>query len=245
MTFGLPSLIILGLLATIGVLVWRLVRLRRLLAAERAARRAAEARVGSAPDPRGDLMARLGWARDALPDRLGWSADDGLLLALAGLVAERRPGVVVELGSGLSTAVLARALDQAGGGHLWSVEHDAAWADQTAQLLAGLGLADRVTLIRAPLTAYGDQKWYSRAALAGLPGAIDLVVIDGPPGNVGRHPAGPELLVRLAPGGRAVLDDGERLRERRILEAWAREHPRLVQTPLGTRRGAVLLADPG
>jgi len=146
---------------------------------------------------------------------------------------------VLELGSGLSTVLLARLLTQrAGGFTLVAVEHDARWARWVREQLGREGIGEHVVVIDAPLTlragAADGLRWYDEAELeAGLdralgPEAIELLVVDGPPAyadghGLGRYPALPVLRSRLAPGATVVLDDVERPGEQGVLRRWESE----------------------
>jgi predicted O-methyltransferase YrrM len=157
---------------------------------------------------------------------------------------------VVELGSGLSTVLLARLLAQRGGAFaLVAVEHDAGWARWVREQLEREGIGEHVTVIDAPLTARAVAPdgllWYDEAALAaGLDGAlgagaIDLLVVDGPPAyaagqGLGRYPALPALRGRLAPGATVVLDDVERPGEQDVLHRWESETDLVFQRHAGT-----------
>lgn len=135
---------------------------------------------------------------------------------------------VVELGSGVSTIVLARLLRERGG-HLATLEHDPSWAQVVREQLEREDLADLVLLVEAPLEphelALDGAPWYAADAVAQLPAAIDLLLVDGPPAHTGeaersRHPALSALASRLMPNAVVVLDDATRAGEREILERW-------------------------
>ncbi len=144
--------------------------------------------------------------------------------------AERR--VVVELGSGISTVVLARLARQLSGAVV-SVEHLPEWAGWVRRALQRDGLESVATVLEAPLRphplALGGAPWYAEDALAALPDkGIELLLVDGPPGyGAGmarsRYPALPRLADRLAPGALVVLDDAEREGEAQILNRWEAE----------------------
>jgi len=163
-----------------------------------------------------------------------WALRPAALAAVCNeiVVAGRRQ--VVELGSGVSTVVLGRLLGQRGG-RLTSVEHDPAWADVVRGLLESDGrLTEGARLIEGPLEphplALDGAHWYPESALAELPVDIDLLLVDGPPGNDegierSRYPALPAINERLAPGAIVVLDDAERQGEQAILERWGADHP--------------------
>lgn len=172
---------------------------------------------------------------------LPWSAG---ALRPAGLVTVlndvwfRASASVVELGSGVSTIVLARLLKELGAGHLLAVEHDDAWAARVLRQLDRERLADVVDVVRAPLRpherAWDHTDWYDEAVLsrafddAGKP--IDVLVVDGPPAwqsgcEHARYPALGSVAAWLAPGATIVLDDVERAGEQAVLARWQHEHP--------------------
>ena len=135
---------------------------------------------------------------------------------------------LVELGSGVSTIVLARLARELGG-RLTSLEHDSDWARVVRSQLEREGLSDSARLIEAPLephsAALDDAPWYAARAVVKLPEDIDLLLVDGPPGYgegmaLSRYPALPALEHRLALNAIAVLDDAQREGERAILERW-------------------------
>jgi hypothetical protein len=146
--------------------------------------------------------------------------------------AERR--VVVEMGSGVSTIVLARLMRQLEG-RITALEHLPGWAGWVRRQLQREGLGSHAAVLDAPLEPHprslDGAPWYSEAAIAELPPApVELLLVDGPPGygegmERSRYPALPALASRLAPGALVILDDACRQGEREILEAWERELP--------------------
>ena len=145
-------------------------------------------------------------------------------------LAERRS--LVELGSGVSTVILARLVSQLRG-RIVAVEHHPGWAGWVRRQLERDGLERVGTVIEAPLEPHplglDGTPWYAQEALAALPrDGIELLLVDGPPGygdgmERSRYPALPALEGRLAPGGLVVLDDAQRPDEREILERWEGE----------------------
>lgn len=125
------------------------------------------------------------------------------------------PGAtVLELGSGEGTA---RLVDIVGAGNVYTVEHDEKY----------LGLARGAHYIHAPIVGHqgprhaGGGRWYDAAAIErALPRRIDCVIVDGPPGDIGR--AG--LLSHLDMFGDApvIVDDVHRTAERDLLLALSR-----------------------
>ncbi len=188
-------------------------------------------------------------ARRPLDDRAAWHVLGPLLtpylpwstgaLRPSGLVTVlneiwfRRPRLVLELGSGMSTIVIARLLRELGTGRLLAVEHDDAWAYRVQVQLEREGLADRATVVRAPLgpngPGRGDAEWYDEvaltAALDDVGDAVEVLIVDGPPAfrpgtEHARYPALGVLADRLAPGALVVLDDVERAGEQDVLARW-------------------------
>jgi predicted O-methyltransferase YrrM len=135
---------------------------------------------------------------------------------------------VVELGSGVSTVVLARLMRERGAS-LTTVEHQPDWARFVRSQLEREGLADVARVVEAPLErhplALEETPWYAAPALAELPAEIDLLLVDGPPGygegmERSRYPALPALQERMAAEAVVFLDDATRPAEREILERW-------------------------
>lgn len=186
------------------------------------------------------LVARLGWTREHLPATDGWAGTPGLLLTLVDEVEARRPRLVVEFGSGLSTLVLSRALAlHAPGARLISFDHEAGFAAMTRRRLAALGLSAEVR--HAPLAenpALGVKgQWYDHGP---LPDGIDLLLIDGPPAWLkegARAAAGPAALPQLARGGVVLLDDADRPGERANARAWAAAFPDIAWRRIGRAKG--------
>lgn len=174
---------------------------------------------------------------------------------------------IVELGSGVSTVLLARLLTgrpPVGGFTLVAVEHDASWAQWVSEQLHREQTAVDVVVVHAPLRphpcAAEHLGWYDEAVLSdGLatafgPDPVDLLLVDGPPAylpgrGLARLPALPVLLDRLAPGATVVLDDVERPGEQEVLRRWERdtglvferraeqEGVALARTPVGVAVG--------
>ena len=164
----------------------------------------------------------------------------GSLVAVCNDVIVNGRRRVVELGSGVSTVLLARLLTRLcprGGWRIAAVEHDASWAQRVTDQLDRETIGRHVSVIHAPLVphplAAADLLWYDDAAMAAgldvmLRGdLVDLLVVDGPPAYVtgqglARFPALPVFQHRLAPGATVVLDDIDRPGEQEVVRRWER-----------------------
>jgi predicted O-methyltransferase YrrM len=164
---------------------------------------------------------------------------DGLVAVCDDVIVNGRRRIV-ELGSGVSTVLLARLLTRrrpGGGWRLAAVEHDASWARRVTEQLDRENIGRHVTVVHAPLIphrlAASNLLWYDEAAVAaGLDAMlrgdlVDLLVVDGPPAyapghGLARYPALPVLQHRLAPGATVVLDDIDRPGEQEVARRWER-----------------------
>lgn len=166
----------------------------------------------------------------ALPPTRGWAASPDFLRNLMVHALRDGPRSIVECSSGVSTLVLARCMQLLGkDGHVFSLEHDAEFAEKTRQLLRQHGLCDYATVYDAPLKEYHlpqwSGKWYSHDVLpADLD--IDMLVIDGPPWFVAetpRYPALPFLHGALNSQALVFLDDAFRPEEKTCVQRWLEE----------------------
>jgi Methyltransferase domain len=185
---------------------------------------------------------------------LPWSGyamrPSGVVKILNEMVINQRSRVV-ECGAGLTTVYIASLLRQQGKGHLYTIEHDAAWIDVVRALLAQGGLASYVTLIHAPLVScelsLAGADWYDRAVIAGVIAdrEIDLLVVDGPPAydeprQYARYPAALYFQPYFATDFAIVLDDIDRAGEQRILAEWQRLIPGLEVKQLSIDGGVAI-----
>lgn len=184
--------------------------------------------------------------RAPLPAFRSWNITPDLAAVITGLILERKPQLVVEVGGGLSS-IVGGYLVQQNGGRIVAFDHLAEFATKTADTIAQHGLNDVVEVRHAPLTPVqlGDRswQWYDTSQFEDLHG-IDLLFIDGPPNTtqaMARYPALPLLFDRLSENAVIVLDDAGRVAEKRAVERWLQEFPSLSAERLITKRGGVVL----
>ncbi|HRO79685.1 MAG TPA: class I SAM-dependent methyltransferase [Acinetobacter towneri] len=182
-----------------------------------------------------------------LPSLRGWAASPDFLLLLAEHVLQHKPNYIVECSSGASTVVLAQCAKLNGYGHILSLEHDAHYAERTRQQLIKQGLKDWATVIDAPLRDYEfneqNYRWYTLNEQIKST-RTDMLVIDGPPANLGhcaRYPAGPLLLPLLNENGVVFLDDANRPDEQEIIQRWINEFKKFNVHSYDCEKGAVSL----
>ena len=189
--------------------------------------------------------------RHPLPPLRGWAVSPDFGVLMVSLILERKPGCIVELGSGASTLLAAYALQRVGSGRVISLEHDQAYAAASAEEVRRHGLEAFAVVRHAPLRRLELEGqswlWYDRTLLDDV-AEVDLVVVDGPPGNLqrlSRYPALPILLPRLSPGAVIVMDDYRRRDEREIVSRWLREFEDFSAREVSTEKGATVLRRPG
>lgn len=180
-----------------------------------------------------------------MPNTGGFAIDSQALAHLLTVVEERRPRLILELGSGTSTIWLGY-LCRSFGGQLVSIDHLEHYLSLTRSAVDRHELNDVIDTRLAPLeTTECDRKsfdWYSQAAMADL-SEIDMMIVDGPPAATGpqaRYPSLPKLIARLAPHATVVLDDAHRNDELKIVDSWLESFPEFQHIEKGTSRLAVL-----
>ena len=186
-----------------------------------------------------------------LPPMRGWAASPDFLLTAYQAARRSRPLLVVECGSGVSTLIMARALQQNGEGQILTLDHDGVFAQKTRDLLAEHGLADYAQVLHAPLTPMdidGESfNWYGYEAPEGL--SVDMLIVDGPPEEgphtLARFPAGPCFIPHLNAGGIILVDDSQRPNEQTAVRRWIERYPGLSSEYLQLEKGCLLVTREG
>jgi hypothetical protein len=182
-----------------------------------------------------------------ISDFHGWPISPDIGLILLGKIRRHRYDLVLEFGSGTSTALFARMVRAtwpapASDGPrarpqpaIVSFEHDTRYHRKTSELLQSQGLAELVDLQHSPLIDHrlsdAQHLYYDCAdrlqALASQHAGQRLrilVLVDGPPAKTCAHARYPALPLVLQHLGRhtvdLVLDDFHRKEEAEIVERW-------------------------
>ncbi|HKV89431.1 MAG TPA: class I SAM-dependent methyltransferase [Candidatus Dormibacteraeota bacterium] len=186
-----------------------------------------------------------------LPPMRGWGVSPDFASLVVSLIHEVKPDVIVEAGSGVSTLVAAYTLKKEGSGLIVSLDQDEKYAEITRANVNRHGLGDFASVRYAPLrrVMIGTRPWlwYDLDKVQDLK-AIDMLIVDGPPGNIqrlARYPALPLLLDRLSDRAVIVLDDCFRHAEKEILARWLRDYPGLTHQVIGTEKVTVILRKSG
>lgn len=184
-----------------------------------------------------------------LPGMRGWAISPDLAKIIIDLIQEKKPALILEAGSGVSTLIAAYCLKAMGEGKLISLEEKEKYAEASKQNVIKHGLQEFATVIHAPLKeiAIGEKKWlwYDPDKLEGI-GKIDFLIIDGPiqfgrPEKMLRYPALPLLRDCLSKEAVIVMDDCNREDEKKVAELWAKEFPDFEMEKINTEFGTVIL----
>jgi predicted O-methyltransferase YrrM len=134
---------------------------------------------------------------------------------------EDAPRRVVEIGTGpgVSHSVLAKWCPS--DATIWSIDHVSEWQEEARKRLRVLGLSfPDIRYITADLMDifFGGREvsTYAPSAFHGIPGGIDLLLVDG----YSRGPMVGAFLDRLSPNATILLDDLRRPAEREVLSVW-------------------------
>lgn len=175
-----------------------------------------------------------------IPATRNWAASPDVLITLLKYARASNPKVILDLGSGISTLVLAKSAPSA---KVFSIDNSEEFAGKTQEMLA-LHQINNVDLRVAPLTAHqSGVDWYELPKLSDISN-IDLLFIDGPPGSKNpkaRHPAIVEIIGKLSPGAIIVIDDTDREGERDLAEKFLQALPSHTLIFLTHEKGAAVL----
>ena len=185
------------------------------------------------------LLSLLKFSAPVPPTR-SWAASPDLLLTLTQLVRTHNPKLVVELGSGVSTLVVAKA----GAKKVISIDNSAEFAGKTREVLKEhkvRGVEIRVAELKAHISGVD---WYDTNIIKDLK-RIDLLIVDGPPGSKNpqaRMPARAEFIAKLSPKAIIVIDDVNRDGERKLAEAFAKALPNHILTIYPHEKGTAVIS---
>jgi predicted O-methyltransferase YrrM len=187
------------------------------------------------------------------PVMLGGASIDGHhARTLLFYLQERKPRYILELGSGSSSVLIAKALAKMGHPaerHV-AVDHEIHFLNLTRETARLNGVDNLIVFEHCPLEKQANDAppWYSRLPEIASKTKFDLLLIDGPPAtgeglDRSREPALDVLAPHLAPGAIVILDDANRPGEQAIIEAWRKRHPQFRVVHVRDGKGvAVLLA---
>lgn len=181
----------------------------------------------------------------------GWAVSPDLLGVVYREIIQNRPQTIVELGSGISSlydGYLLKALNIPG--KVFAIDHSEDFFQITKRNVQQHELDDTVKVVHCEMKPYQfngkEWQWYNiqNAEREGLE-KIDLLLVDGPLGreqDQARYPAVPVLFDRLNEGAVIVVDDYNRMEDKRVVKEWLKEFPALqLVEEIKTEKGAAVL----
>ena len=223
---AISSLILLGVIYQIRLLRRMNGSLIKLVSPERDVRRIAKAQKEASWEHyrQSEFYSQLLRLLDLdapIPSTRSWAASPDVLLTLLHHAKRSNPKTILDLGSGMSTLVLAKSAPEA---KVFSIDNSSEYAEKTKEMLS-LHKVINAEVRVAPLMAHASGvDWYDVSQLADI-SDIDLLFIDGPPGSKNyraRHPALYECLSKLSPRAIVVIDDAGRDGEKDLAHEFAK-----------------------
>ena len=162
-------------------------------------------------------------------------------------ILHKKPKIILECGSGVSTLIVSYCLKIIGRGHIISLDHEEKYCDITKSYLEMHGLHNWTEVVHAPLrdVIIGGRKWqwYDISFLKDI-SLIDLLIIDGPPrsnSNLIRYPALPLLVNRLNKDAVVIIDDTSRQDEKSTIKLWIDEYREYQYEEYDTEKGTGIM----
>jgi predicted O-methyltransferase YrrM len=182
-----------------------------------------------------------------VPPFRGWAVSPDFTRILMKYIFDMKPGLVVELGSGVSTIITGYCLKMNGKGKLISLEHEENYYRDSLKNIKAHGLEGFVELYYAPLKQYPlDKELYSWYDLSKVPidKPVDIITVDGPPGTIqkeSRYPAFPLMISYLNHKAIILVDDYIREDEKEMVKKWL-SNTQLEQVDIfNTEKGTCVL----
>lgn len=154
-----------------------------------------------------------------------WAMDPASCRFVAAFARALEAQRVVEFGSGFSTLMLAREIEQKEGNYLLSVDDSPRYSTMASEALETSACKAKVEFRVAPLRPklYGPRLLLSYALPKGLVGAMgpfDLALIDAPHDGWDPEAVLYDVFPAIELGGYALLDDANAPRRAATMEAW-------------------------
>ena len=154
-----------------------------------------------------------------------YAASPDFLHMIIDIIDEKKPNLIIEAGSGVSTLIASYALKKYNpSGKIISFDNDEFFANVTIKEIKTHKLEKYSEIIYSDLIQYPDYNfnWYNINKIE-FKNKIDLIIIDGPPSKLdkfARYPAIPLLFKYMNDQAIIILDDARRKSEQQIINRW-------------------------
>ncbi len=115
-----------------------------------------------------------------LPPLRGWAASPDFLVYPAKLLSIHKPIAILDLGSG-STSLVSGNYVASAGAVVYSIDHDATYAEKTLQYLQLAGLSSSVNVTVLPLIDTDQSVFYDLTAVSASGTTFDFVIFSTVP----------------------------------------------------------------
>ena len=172
-----------------------------------------------------------------LPNTRGYAASPDYLSKINEIIKEKRPKLILEAGSGVSTLIASYSLKKyVNDGKIISLDHNQKYAQETIDELKKHNLDKYAKVVHAPLKTHkfpisnlysNYLVWYDIDSVINEIESIDLFIIDGPPAKNSknaRFPALPIMFNKISKGAIIILDDAKRKNEQETIRLWKKEY---------------------
>lgn len=103
-----------------------------------------------------------------------WTISDGMIKYIATNIPQ---GTILELGSGEGSQKLIHL-----GYRIWAVEHDKEWVDKFNNVKYFYAPIKKHKAVRG----FAHEEWYDKDVIWTIPKYYNAIIVDGPPGCIGR-----------------------------------------------------------
>ena len=179
----------------------------------------------------------------------GWAASSELASTYIKEIQTKKPRIIVEAGSGVSTIVAGYVLKRFSiPGKVVSLDHDEKYAELTRQQIMLHGLQDFCEVVHTPITSFtiaGNQhKWYDISKYSFEKDSVDLLLVDGPIEKLqksARYPAFPLMKEFLGKNACIIVDDANRPDEQNMVSAWMKEMKNATRMNVPSEKGIICI----
>jgi len=184
-----------------------------------------------------------------LPNTRKMAASPDFIKLIVDIILQKKPKLVLELGSGVSSIFIAKALEKNNEGRLLSIENDKDFALKTQNRIIQEKLNNYTQIITAPLVKqeihHNDYLWYDINFVNNFNDKIDILIVDGPPRKTNknaRYPAIPLLKKYFSKDIIIIVDDGNRSDDKNSTMKWVKELKNINIKYIDSEKGTFILS---
>lgn len=179
----------------------------------------------------------------------GWAASSELASTYIKEILRKKPRIIVEAGSGVSTIVAGYVLKRFSiAGKVISLDHDEKYAQFTREQIEMHNLSEFCEVVYAPIATYTiggkAHKWYDTSKFDFQKDSVDLLLVDGPIEKLqksARYPAYPIMKEFMAESAIVIVDDAKRRDEQNMVSEWMKEMNNATIMNVASEKGIICI----